>query len=120
MELNAERRLHIGTLSEEDGEYVFRYSNEFKEQQEVPPISAFPDVGHVYRSTDLWPFFRVRVPSLERQDVREVMQQHGINEADVFELLGVLGRRSISTPYEFVLRDEHRRNSDPLRVATAR
>jgi HipA-like protein len=97
------KRLHVGTLWEEAHEYVFRYSREFKEQTQVPPISAFPDVGDEYRSSVLWPFFRVRLPPTSREDVKKVMTDRGIDETDVLRLLGVIGRRSIATPYELEL-----------------
>lgn len=99
------RRLHVGTLSEEGDEYVYRYSPEFKDQNEVPPISAFPEVGRVYRAKldELWTFFRVRLPPTNRQDVKQVISDRGLDEADVMQLLGVIGRRSIATPYELEL-----------------
>jgi HipA-like protein len=97
------KRVHVGSLSEEDGQFVFRYSKAFKEQNSIPPISAFPEVGHEYREDGLWPFFLVRLPPTERQDVKQVIAERGLDESDVFELLGSLGSRSITTPYELEL-----------------
>jgi HipA-like protein len=103
MPVAGDRKLHIGTLSYEDGEYVFAYSLEFKDQTEIPPISAFPDVGEPYRCEELWPFFRVRLPPTSREDVKQVIAERGLDEHDVIQLLGVIGRRSITTPYELEL-----------------
>ena len=71
--------------------------------RELPPISAFPDKFREYRSSRLWPFFEVRVPPTDRPDVKQVVSERGIDRDDVFRLLGELGRRSISSPYEFEL-----------------
>ena len=96
-------RIFVGMLLQDGNQYVFRYSQEFQARQDLPPISAFPDKFREYRSARLWPFFEVRVPPTDRPDVRQVVDERGIDSDDVFRLLGELGRRAISSPYEFEL-----------------
>jgi hypothetical protein len=47
------KELEIGTLTFKDGEWVFRYSEEFKRQAEIQPVIDFPDVTKTYRSDEL-------------------------------------------------------------------
>ena len=100
-----QKRMHVGTLSCEEGEYVFAYSPEFKQQTEIPPISAFPDVGDPYRSPELWPFFQVRVPPLDRDDVRELLAAKGIRASDLLGLLVEVSARAATSPYQLELRE---------------
>jgi HipA-like protein len=97
------KRIHVGTLTYEDDLWVFRYTDAFAAQDDIPPISAFPDKTKSYRSRQLWPFFHVRVPPQERDDVREAMQERGIQSSDTFGILAVLGGKTPTSPYEFEL-----------------
>jgi HipA-like protein len=97
----AGKRILVGSLTEEGREYVFRYAESFKRQQEIPPISAFPDVDEEYRSRQLWPFFSVRLPPLDRPDIEELLRERGLKKEDALALLAALARKPISTPFEF-------------------
>jgi HipA-like protein len=97
------RRHHVGTLTYEGEFWVFRYAEPFVAQAEIPPISAFPDKTKSYRSRHLWPFFHVRVPPQDRDDVRDALQERGIRSSDTFGILAVLGGRTPTSPYEFEL-----------------
>ena len=90
----------IGALTNEAGEYVFRYDHAYVERDEYPALAAFPDKQREYRSRDLWPFFDVRLPPLERSDVRQLIKARNIDAGDTLRLLAELGRRTITTPYE--------------------
>jgi len=92
-------RLGVGQLWQEAGEFVFAYLPSFVEQNDVPPISAFPDKGQVYRSRQLWPFFQVRLPPTTREDVRRVLRERGVGEGDVLGRLAAIGGRVASSPY---------------------
>ena len=94
-------RLLVGTLVDDSGEFVFRYSDEFKKQSTVPPLSAFPDKDEEYRSTHLWPFFEVRLPPRDRPDVQEALRKRNIDPSDTLRVLGEVARRPVSTPFEF-------------------
>jgi HipA-like protein len=93
----------VGRLTQESGRFVFRYSDTFKRRNDLPPITAFPDKHMAYESKELWPFFQVRLPPVDRADVQEVLRQQRIDESDTLALLAVVGRKAVSTPYEFRL-----------------
>ena len=89
----------VGRLTSEAGVYIFSYD----ERYTGSPVPAFPDKGREYRSEFLWPFFAIRIPPLEREDVRQEMERKKLDEKDVFGILGTLGRISISNSYELRL-----------------
>jgi HipA-like protein len=93
----------LGLLTKEGAEFVFRYDPVFALAKDAKPISAFPDLDQEYRSEDLWPFFAVRLPPVEREDVKRALAQHHIPESDVLRLLAELSRRGVSSPYRFSL-----------------
>lgn len=92
-------RLRVGQLWQDAGEFVFAYLPSFIEQDDVPPISAFPDKGEVYRSRQLWAFFHVRLPPTTREDVRRVLRERGVGEGDILGRLAAVGARVASSPY---------------------
>ena len=95
----SDERILVGRLTSEAGVYIFRYDENYNGS----PVPAFPDRGREYRSELLWPFFAIRIPPLEREDVRQEMERKKLDEEDVFGILGTLGRISISNPYELRL-----------------
>ena len=92
----------IGTLSADKGEWVFRYSDEFRHQSEIKPIVDFPDVNKDYRSRGLWPFFALRIPSPEQPNVRDFIRSLPEEKADEGILLKEFGARSIANPFRLV------------------
>lgn len=100
LSLETGERVHVGTLANEAREYVFRYEDTYAERSDCPPIATFPEKRREYRSSELWPFFHVRLPPLGRQDVKQFLRQRNIDEADTFQLLGTLGARAVTTPFE--------------------
>lgn len=90
----------IGTLINDAGEYVFRYDAAYAERADYPALPAFPEKQREYRSRDLWPFFNVRLPPLDRADVKRLIRERNIEAGDTLRLLAELGRRTITTPYE--------------------
>src|SRR6266567_1165347 len=70
--------LTIGTLCIQDGEWVFKYSPEFRRQDELRPIVEFQDVNKTYTSEALWPFFQMRIPSRSQASVERVIQSEKI------------------------------------------
>ena len=90
----------VGRLTCEQNEYVFRYDSDYQRK----PISAFPKLDQEYRSTLLWPFFAVRIPPLDREDMREEIANRSLGEDQVLEILGSVAKISVANPYEFRLR----------------
>ncbi len=89
----------VGRLTCEEGEYVFRYDPEYVGE----PIFAFPDVGKEYRSKYLWPFFSIRIPPLNREDMRKEMINRSLRDDQILEILGSVAKISVTSPYEFQL-----------------
>ena len=96
-------RARVGTLSREEGEFVFRYDPAYTSSGR-PALPEFPAFDDEYRSHRLWPFFEVRVPPTRRPDVARALVHEHVAEGDVFSLLGTLGRRSPTSPFELELR----------------
>jgi HipA-like protein len=91
----------IGTLRLEGDTFVFEYDPGYANAPGAVPISAFPDIQKTYRSPTLWPFFAVRLPPTEREDVQAAMKKREIADDDVLRLLAELSRRGVSSPYRF-------------------
>jgi HipA-like protein len=98
------KRLVVGTLFYVNDEYVFQYSDAFKAQSAIPPITAFSNPQEEYRSPMLWPFFEVRLPPVDRADVQRFIAEHHIDPNDHVSMLAELGRRSLTSPYDLELR----------------
>jgi HipA-like protein len=96
------KELEIGTLTFNDGEWVFKYSDEFKNQTEIQPMIDFPDTNKTYRSDELWPFFLSRIPGLSQPAVKELLRKEKINEDDEAALLKRFGKTSITSPFTLV------------------
>ncbi len=94
--------LQIGTLRADNGEWVFTYSGEFQQQNEIKPIVDFPVIDREYRSRMLWPFFALRIPSQEQPNVQEFLQNQPHGTADEGILLKQFGARSIANPFRLV------------------
>jgi HipA-like protein len=96
------KELEIGTLTFKDGEWVFKYSDEFKSQTEIQAMIDFPDTNKTYRSDELWPFFLSRIPGLSQPAVKELLRKEKINEDDEAALLKRFGKTSITSPFTLV------------------
>lgn len=96
------KELEIGTLTFKDGEWVFKYSDDFKSQNTIQPLIDFPDTTKTYRSEELWPFFLSRIPGLSQPAVKEVLKKEKINEDDEAALLKRFGKTSITSPFTLV------------------
>src|ERR1700723_1632010 len=82
----------IGTLWQEGNEFLFRYEPGYTKAAGAEPIPAFPDLHEEYRSRDLWPFFAVRIPPVERSDVREALERRGVRPDQTLKVLGTLAK----------------------------
>jgi hypothetical protein len=88
--------LHVGTLSREHGVWRFCYTDAFRQQDTVAPITDFPDRHRVYESPKLWPFFAIRIPSINQPQVRAYLRNHKASEE---MLLNRFGRLSAANPF---------------------
>ena len=92
--------LIVGELKLENGIWEFQYSDPFKQQNEIKPLTDFPQTGKKYRTEELWPFFAFRVPGLNQPHVQEVIKKRSINSGNIVELLAAFGRKTITNPFE--------------------
>lgn len=97
--LDRGERIPVGTLRREADDFVFEYSAEFVKSG-LPLLPDFPKTGEVYRSPELWPFFLVRLPPVDRPDVRAEIERMNLQADDTLQILGRLGRAAITSPYE--------------------
>ncbi len=65
------RKLEIGTLSLKDGEWSFWYSEAFKAQDKIKPLTDFPNLYKVYTSEDLYPLLPFPALALGRPSFRK-------------------------------------------------
>ena len=96
---SADKRFLVGRLSCEQGEFVFRYDPSYRDK----PISAFPSTEREYRSRHLWPFFAIRIPPFDREDMRREFGSQSLREDQIMEILGSVAKVSVANPYEFKL-----------------
>jgi HipA-like protein len=92
--------LVIGILSHQDGQWVFSYSETFKNQNQIRTIVDFPDKDKVYQSTTLFPFFSSRIPSLQRLKIQDIIPKNF--SMDEIGLLKKFGKQSITNPYQLI------------------
>ena len=91
-------KLVIGHLSINEGKWTFKYSEEFKRQNDVLPLSNFPDKNAVYTSKELWPFFASRIPSEAQLEGRDILSEKEVERNEV-NLLRKYGHKTITNPF---------------------
>jgi HipA-like protein len=89
--------LIIGTLTLDNGEWIFEYSEEFKHQKTISPLANFPTLEKVYRSNELWPFFASRIPS-----INQLISTNKKVEKNEATLLKKYGTRTITNPFVLI------------------
>jgi len=87
--------LIIGTLLYTEGMWYFKYSDEFKSQNQILPLVNFPLKEKEYSTRELWPFFTSRIPSNA-----QLQTGKDKNSDNIVTLLQRFGRRTIANPYE--------------------
>jgi len=94
------KELMIGFLKLHDEVWTYEYSEDFKLQHDIQPLTDFPDMNKVYKSKDLLPYFLQRIPSLSQPKVKEVIKKEKIDTSSDVELLKRFGRKSITNPFK--------------------
>jgi len=93
------KNLLIGKLKFDNSNWVFEYSNDFKNQNLVKPISDFPDLDKQYQQSELWPFFSSRIPTKNQPMVQEALRRYSEESLDTVKMLEMFGKRTITNPY---------------------
>lgn len=97
-------KIEIGMLSCKDGEWWFKYSDEFKKLEgKYNRIIGFPDLNKTYKSKSLWPFFQIRIPGLKQPAIREIIAKENIDDSNEAALLKRFGKKTIANHYELVM-----------------
>jgi len=91
--------LLIGTLNLKDGIWTFSYSDEFKQQNRIKPLTDFPRKEKVYQNSELYPFFLHRIPGLNQPKVKATIEKEKIDKTNEAELLKRFGQISITNPF---------------------
>ena len=86
----------VGYLKYDNPEYIFQYDRDY----DGALMFSFPDKTNTYKSPHLWPFFIIRIPPLDRPDIKKIMAEKSLNKNQILKLLGTLGKTSISNSYE--------------------
>ena len=91
--------LLIGKLILKNGEWQFGYSPDFRAQNQISPLTEFPDVSRTYKSRELFPFFVHRIPSVSQPEIQETITREKIDSTNEVALLKRFGEISISNPF---------------------
>ena len=86
----------IGYLKFLDGQWVFTYSEWFKNQARILPLLEFPEKNKIYRSKELWSFFTSRIPSDKQPKRLELDKKENSNVAVLLELFG---KQTVNNPF---------------------
>lgn len=93
--------LTIGFLTLDNGVWSYEYSDDFKNQDDIKPLTDFPDLNKIYAKEELYPFFMQRIPSLSQPKVKAIVEKEKI-EVNEVELLKRFGKISITNPFQLV------------------
>jgi hypothetical protein len=88
----------VGQLEFLGGTWTFRYDDEYKKRRDLRPIEGFGDLEKVYSSSVLFPFFAVRIPDADRDDVRRKLDEEHVRDPEPTDMLRIFGRSVVSSP----------------------
>lgn len=94
------KELIIGTLELNEGKWIYKYSEAFKQQEKIKPLPDFPKLDKVYMNEELYPFFLIRIPSLKQPKVQKEIKENQLDSSNAVELLKHFGRKSIANPFD--------------------
>lgn len=96
------KSLLIGILKYHKEEWIFEYSEEFKNDNSIKPISDFPDINKTYRSQTLWPFFATRIPTINQSYHLKKIRKANADRNSSVDLLKIFGNETINNPFKLV------------------
>lgn len=90
----------VGHLGFDGSTWTFRYDDDFKRHSELRPIEGFVDLDRTYESSVLFPFFRVRIPDIQRPDIAQELKKRKTRTPNVqqIDLLEMFGERVAASP----------------------
>lgn len=104
------KKYHVGTLSKNNDNYRFEYSNQQKfrglgEALKIgyPYLFPFKDMDRTYESKNMFPTFIKRLPNKNRPDYANLLKRFGLNEnASDMEILKITKGKTGVDSYEFI------------------
>lgn len=93
----------IGYLNFSDNVWSFIYTDWFKDQNDLQPLFEFPSKEKLYKSSELWPFFESRIPSIKQPKVQEYLESHPSDRNNKVKLLELFGVTSVNNPYKLII-----------------
>lgn len=90
----------IGNLLFENEEWLFEYSEWFKNQNELQPLLEFPIVENKYKTKELWPFFSNRIPSFKQPKIKNYIEKNPTERTNTVKLLELFGEYSVNNPFK--------------------
>lgn len=93
----------VGYLNYDGSLWSFDYSEWFKKQDDLQPLFEFPTKEKAYESTELWPFFESRIPSVKQPKIQEYLESHPSDRNNKVKLLELFGITSVNNPYKLIL-----------------
>ena len=96
---SGETPVTVGHLRYDGHEWTFRYDNDYKNRRkELRPIEGFGEFDKTYRSSVLFPFFRVRIPDVRRPDLVGLLKKKRVRDPGQAELLRMFGKHAAASP----------------------
>ncbi len=93
----------IGTLRHIDNNWIFQYSEEYKQNPFVTPLVNFPDINKTYISEEIPPFFAARIPTVNKPAQKAKLKKHNADPTDLIAMLEIFGRYNVNNPFELKL-----------------
>ena len=102
----------IGTLSYNNGKYIFVYDNQDKNDLQLfSSFGLFPgfiDINQIYQSDVLFPTIQSRLPSKNREDYLQLLREYKLDEnSNDFEILQSTKGKLSSDNFLFITPDEY-------------
>jgi HipA-like protein len=89
----------IGVLDYDGSKWTFEYSDWFKNQEDVKPLTQFPIKNEIYTQEQLWPFFASRIPSTKQPHVEDYLKNNPDKVNNLAALLGKFASHSVNNPF---------------------
>lgn len=89
----------VGTLTFDNGQWIFKYDDKFINSDGYTSIADFPDISKTYKSEILWPFFLSRIPSASRKRIEDTLKKENLDRTDLLTMLERFGKKTITNPF---------------------
>lgn len=93
--------VQVGWLEYTGDEFVFGYTDSAKRNERFTPFPSLPDLGEVYRSPDLFPFFALRLISTADPNYSAVIDSLGLSR-DRATPAELLARAPSESPHDTI------------------